>query len=354
MTHAIEDTHRTAELALAALRQMRLPATPRNIEVWCIHIAGQNPALSRDIQRFLEKEGEITQPRADALHRDHVMRADLAKDIVDIVARFQEEVDTLHDVIETSGENTRLNTDRLGDLSGQLQRSAGETPAVRELLENVLAVTKAVKSENQKLASQLAESSGEVANLQRNVERIRAEAVKDPLTGIANRREFDNAMNAAVKSAKSENEPLALIMADIDYFKTFNDRWGHQTGDQVLRLVAEVMDANVKGRDLLARYGGEEFAILLPETTLVNAQMLADRIRQAIEQRRLKKRRTNEDLGVITMSMGVAVFAPDDTVATLIERADECLYAAKKAGRNRVIGEDNVVELASQAQSDVA
>ncbi len=90
---------------------------------------------------------------------------------------------------------------------------------------------------------------------------------------------------------------------------------------------------------MLARYGGEEFAIVLPDTTLENAHMLADRIRQAVESRRLKKRRTHEDLGVVTMSMGVARFRKGDTMETIIERADQCLYAAKGAGRNQVLNE---------------
>ena len=101
------------------------------------------------------------------------------------------------------------------------------------------------------------------------------------------------------------------------------------------------MNANVKGQDVLARYGGEEFAIILPGTSLANAVMLANRIRSAVESRRLKKRRTDEDLGLITLSMGAAVLKWDDTIESIIERADKCLYAAKKAGRNRVVDESN-------------
>ena len=98
--------------------------------------------------------------------------------------------------------------------------------------------------------------------------------------------------------AVADDKELALILSDVDHFKKFNDTWGHTTGDQVLRLVAEVMNAKVKGQDFLARYGGEEFIIALPDTSVQNAKMLADRIRTAIQSRRLKKRRTNEDLGV--------------------------------------------------------
>lgn len=130
-------------------------------------------------------------------------------------------------------------------------------------------------------------------------------------------------------------------MADVDHFKQFNDRWGHQTGDHVLRLVADVMNANIKGADVLARYGGEEFAIILPGTTLSNAVMLADRIRKAVESRRLKKRRTDEDLGVVTLSMGAALLRWNDNVDSFVERADNLLYAAKNGGRNRVVDEES-------------
>ena len=287
----------------------------------------------------MDAEGRVTQTQADELFRKHIQRNDLSRDVVDLVTRFQEEVADLYDAIETTGEHTHGHNETLTDLTQQLRQSTEKYPAVGALLENAITVTKAMRSENEKLESRLAESAAEVATLQQNVEKIQAEAIKDPLTGVANRREFDKTLKKKVAEAAEFGEPLALVLADIDFFKSFNDKWGHQTGDQVLRLVAEVMNANVKGQDLLARYGGEEFAIILPGTTLENGSMLADRIRRAVEARRLKKRRTNEDLGVVTMSMGVAAFHDKDSMDTLVERADKCLYAAKEAGRNRVIDE---------------
>lgn len=165
----------------------------------------------------------------------------------------------------------------------------------------------------------------------------------DPLTGIKNRKTFDATIRDKFVEARKQGTPLTLVLADIDHFKSFNDQWGHQTGDQVLRLVAEVMNANVKGKDVLARFGGEEFAVILPETSLANAAMLANRIRRAVEARRLKKRRTGEDLGVITMSMGVALATPNDDVENFIERADQCLYLAKGRGRNQVVCDNESV-----------
>jgi diguanylate cyclase len=129
-------------------------------------------------------------------------------------------------------------------------------------------------------------------------------------------------------------------MVDIDNFKKFNDTWGHQTGDQVLRLVAGCMSENVKGRDTVARFGGEEFAIILRRTSLENATKLADQIRSYVQSKKLVKKSTGDILGTITVSIGVARLAPGDTPASLIQRADACLYVAKNGGRNRVVGED--------------
>ena len=129
------------------------------------------------------------------------------------------------------------------------------------------------------------------------------------------------------------------MMTDIDHFKNFNDTYGHLTGDQVLRLVAMSVKQNVKGQDIAARYGGEEFAVVLPNTVLRSAITVADHIRRAVMTKELMKRSTGEHLGRVTISIGVATLHKGDTAQTLIERADACLYAAKRNGRNRVICE---------------
>src|SRR6185312_8845299 len=129
--------------------------------------------------------------------------------------------------------------------------------------------------------------------------------------------------------------PVSLAMVDIDHFKAFNDTYGHVTGDQVLRLVAQCIKQNVKGQDIAARYGGEEFALILPNTALGQALTVAEHIRSSVTTKELMKRSTGEILGRITVSVGVAGWHYGETPQHTIERADACLYAAKRGGRDR-------------------
>ncbi len=342
MQVGVDTTHRIADSVLEGLKKAGLPASPRNYELWYAHLEGRSPSLSRDLDVVRDAFGKIAQQDADSLYRIHVQRGDLSRSVFDIVSRFNEEVADLHEMIGKTGESATGNKETLGELSEQLRQSTEDYPAVGALLEGVFSVAKDMRVQNEVLENRLAESTSEITNLQRSVESIEAEAMKDPLTGVANRARFDRAIAHQIAEAHARDEPLSLLLADIDYFKSFNDSWGHQTGDQVLRLVAEVMNANIRGGDTLARYGGEEFAVLLPGAKLENATMLAERIRGAVECRRLKKRRTEEDLGTITMSIGVASVRRADTAESFIERADECLYAAKGNGRNLVVDENAI------------
>jgi diguanylate cyclase len=201
--------------------------------------------------------------------------------------------------------------------------------------------TQELQQNNHALEARLSASKQEINQLQEHLEAVRTESLTDPLTTLANRKSFDEALVRAIGNARGKNEHLSLVMTDVDHFKRFNDTYGHLTGDQVLRLVAISVKQNVKGQDIAARYGGEEFAVVLPNTILRSAATLAEQIRRAVMTKDLMKRSTGESLGRVTISLGVAALRPDDTPQSLIERADGCLYAAKRSGRNRVISESD-------------
>ena len=196
-----------------------------------------------------------------------------------------------------------------------------------------------MRDTNKALEDRLTLSKSEISNLQQSLEAIRAESLTDPLTGLGNRKYFDRSIDMAVQNALASGEPLSLLMFDIDHFKSFNDSYGHLTGDQVLRLVGMSLKQTIKGQDITARYGGEEFAVVLPNTALRQALTVADHIRRAVMAKELKKKSTGEILGRVTISVGVSMLKPGDDTDSLIERADACLYAAKRNGRNRVICE---------------
>ncbi len=171
-----------------------------------------------------------------------------------------------------------------------------------------------------------------VSNLEKAHLRIITLVNTDSLTRLANRRFFTDFLEKAMAFAKRHAQPLSIIMADLDKFKAINDTYGHQAGDQVLAAFAQVMQASIRQEDLAARFGGEEFILMLPGTTLEGATLLAERLRESLENLTFPPLETR-----VTASFGIAQYQPDDTFETMVKRADEGLYAAKAAGRNRVM-----------------
>ena len=178
----------------------------------------------------------------------------------------------------------------------------------------------------------------EALKLKRSRDELDRQAKSDPLTGLANRRYFDSRLLTEWSRAQREQESVAIIYLDVDNFKAYNDHYGHQAGDECLIRVAREIDACVqRSSDVCARYGGEEFIILLPQTTLANAQAVAERVRAAIEAIQLRHD-YSDAAKCVTVSCGIACCTPKpgDSNGSLIENADHALYAAKSAGRNQV------------------
>jgi diguanylate cyclase (GGDEF)-like protein len=171
----------------------------------------------------------------------------------------------------------------------------------------------------------------------------------DELTGIPNRAGFDSVLGAEIDSRLKQRRPkaLGLLMIDADHFKQFNDTHGHRAGDEVLRTLGMVLEQTTRGSDVPARYGGEEFAVIAPEVTLEGLRILAERVRQAIEQRTIQFEGTELH---VTVSIGGACLAEPNAeaaAAALVEAADRQLYAAKGAGRNRVVIAEELLRLES-------
>jgi diguanylate cyclase len=249
-----------------------------------------------------------------------------------------DEIKQVLDMIDAASGTASSYSESLAEATEKLQGTPDGT-TMRAIIERLVAGAKEMEVNNKKLEESLLASRQEIEQLQQNLDMVRIESLTDPLTGLANRKFFDAELGKAIAEAKERGEPLSLLMLDVDHFKVFNDKFGHLTGDQVLRLVAMSARQNVKASDIAARYGGEEFAIALPKAALRQAMTVADQIRQAVMTKELIKRSSGHRLGRVTISVGVALLRPSDTAQSLLERADGCLYGAKRYGRNRVVCE---------------
>jgi diguanylate cyclase (GGDEF)-like protein len=193
--------------------------------------------------------------------------------------------------------------------------------------ERLLRQLEQLVADNEQLTAQLRRANEELSNL----------AATDALTGLANRRSFEEAMKRDLSRAQRTAQPLCVLIVDVDHFKSVNDTYGHQVGDFVLTRVADVLRGALRSGDLPARWGGEEFVALLPGSPLEGGRIAAERIRTMLEQ-------TLMAIGGksfrVTASLGVAEFtgaATPDAGAALVARADAALYEAKRTGRNKVV-----------------
>jgi len=332
-----ERTLAFAEIALGQIKALRQPASPRNFEVWYSYATGYHPTLNETVNDILSRTGTLSEVDAESVYNIYLSPMRLGDRIDKVGTRVVDEIEQVMAMVDAAVGSASNYTESLAGATRNLP--AADREGVRTIIESLVQMTKEMELVNHRLEERLSASKQEINQLQRSLELARSESLTDPLTSLSNRKLFDQTLTRAVTEAMAENEALSLIMTDIDHFKTFNDTYGHLTGDQVLRLVALAVKQNVKGQDVAARYGGEEFAVILPDTVLRSAATVADHIRRAVMSKELMKRSTGEHLGRVTISVGVATLRRGDSVQSLIGRADACLYAAKRAGRNRVICE---------------
>ncbi|MEO8723688.1 MAG: GGDEF domain-containing protein [Sphingobium sp.] len=205
------------------------------------------------------------------------------------------------------------------------------------IITDLISQTRSMSQRTAALEASLASASAELSVVRNDLEKAKVESGTDALTSLPNRRTFDSKLAEAVSEATRLQQPLSLAFGDVDHFKKFNDTWGHKLGDEVLRYVANNMVKHFGDLGLSARFGGEEFVVLLPKCTSGNAVKMSQRLCERLSARALKTRSDGKEIGKITMSVGVATLQPDETPKAFVERADEAMYAAKKAGRNRVM-----------------
>jgi diguanylate cyclase len=332
-----ERTMAFAGIAFGQIRALRQSASPRHYEVWYTYATGYYPSLNKTVNETLARTGTLSQADIDQIYNTYISPSRFSDCIDDVGSQVKDEIEQVMAMIGAAAGSASNYSENLASVSQKL--GGADESGVRAIVESLVAATKEMQKNNQALEARLIASKKEITQLQENLELVRSESLTDPLTSLANRKFFDLTLAKSIASALENGQQLSLLMTDIDHFKRFNDSYGHLTGDQVLRIVAIAVKQNVKGQDTAARYGGEEFAILLPNTAVQDAITVGDHIRRAVMNKELKKRSTGENLGRVTVSVGIAALREGDSSATIIDRADSCLYAAKRAGRNRVISD---------------
>lgn len=333
--------------ALNLMVEFEVSASPKNYHLWYTHTAKSDLNLSKMMDNMIEKEVHFNQDVNEKLYEKFFSVDKELKTIVETGATFQKELAKIVTALKETGENTSNHTKTLSEQVEKLADFEGVNE-LKDIIKVVMADTNKIKEQSSKLETKLEQSTYKIKNLQNNLENSRIESRTDALTNIGNRKYFEEQMKENILNLHNKGDDFCLILCDIDYFKKFNDNYGHQVGDQVLKVVAAIIKKELGTLGACARFGGEEFAVMMPKTKLKEAIRLAETIRKVISERTIKNKNTGDNFGRIAMSFGVAGTGHERcTVEEIIQKADSALYLAKSNGRNMVQSEmelDHVVE----------
>ncbi len=331
----IDESRRYLRLTLELIGRHGLATNPLNYSIWYEYASGRNGALNAAIDRHLEGSSAFDETLLEHFYRQYI--AGGTETVTSLVREELKKVFTeIIGAIHTTKAHFSESETNLESINEALVPSLPEAD-VEKIVNRIKLEIKSLESSSSSFKDQLQQATREIDQLKIKMARYRKEALRDPLTRIDNRRGFDQKLKRAIDRSASDDADLCLIIADIDHFKQVNDTHGHLVGDNVLRMVATTIKDAIKGKDMVARIGGEEFAILLPNTPIEGAEKLAENIRRDFEQLDLKKKNSGESLGEITLSFGVTAYWRGEAADDFVHRADEALYSAKTAGRNKVI-----------------
>jgi diguanylate cyclase len=336
----IEETHGYLRMALPMMSKYNIPITPKNYDVWYQYVSGKNAELKEIIDAILKKDEIFTTEINEALYRKYCMTTNegdlkrLKNDLSEMLTTVLGELSSM------TGKTEKYNT-VLAESVVKLTEDVS-LDDIRLVLSEILDETKIVSGYSLEIQQKLKKNTRELENLQRELEQTKKEAALDFLTGVANRKAFDEHINLLIRNAAKEEKPLSLLLIDIDHFKEINETHGHLVGDEVLKFIAVKIKEYVRGRDFIARYGGEEFSVLLPLTPLNGAKILAENICQFFDQANLRVLSQSKKIGQVTLSIGVAKYNRGEALKDFIDRADRALFHAKNSGGNRVATELNL------------
>ena len=319
-----------ARRAIDLMERCDAPPSPLNFELWLQAGADPTGPLAAELERIAAEAIAVTEAVSDELANRFLPRQRLSKEIHETGQELARQLEAVSRAIDAAQASSRSYGRTLASGAAEFERA--DADAFRRLLAHLTEATRRVERENAGLAEMLSRSTQEVRRLREHMEQVRRESLTDALTGLPNRKAFDDVLRRSCDGGAA----VTVALLDIDHFKAFNDTWGHQTGDQVIRYVASVIARLGHEPRMAARYGGEEFAVMFPSESEEQAGRLLDELRLQIASRMLKRRSTDEDLGAVTVSIGVARRRGDEDGDAVMGRADAALYVSKRTGRNRL------------------
>ncbi len=318
---------------LPLITRYQVAANPVNYAIFYDYVLENNPGLTEAVEGLLADGKAFDFDTSMALYGEHICNTSLDS--------FEDINKRLHNVItgvSDSLSDTRCKAEETNDSFQKktaILENIPEASPIKTILQEIIQETQSLAVSTQTLQKQLQDAHTEMEQLRSELAQVREAAITDGLTGLLNRRGFDQLLSELTTQESPDYTHLALL--DIDHFKRVNDTYGHTIGDNVIKYVAALMKKHALPHHHVARYGGEELAVIMPNTSREQALAISENIRGDMEKSRLKRKTDNTPLGIITLSTGVAELRSEDSVENFISRADKALYQAKNSGRNQVI-----------------
>ncbi len=331
-----DNSSKTAEflrLTLAFLGKYKIPANPHNYQIAYGYIAGKNLELMNDFDEIIKLSNFPDENQLKVLYKQYYLQNE------DSLNKIRHEIKRIitNALQEFNFSDAKLSN--YGQTLNQFAEILNSNESPMDLLEEtnrVIKETYDLEQSQHGVETKMTNVLAEIDNLRKELEQVKKESNTDALTAISNRKAFDSILQHSILSSRETQQGFCLLLLDIDHFKVFNDTYGHLVGDKVLRYVASSLKRSIKKTDFIARFGGEEFAIILPDSDINSAMVVAEQLRKIVSAGKLMDKGKNISYGKTMVSIGVTQFRASDLSNEIVDRADKALYLAKDRGRNRV------------------